>query len=104
MLDIHTLVGDDVDPAARSSRPRHSWQWRRPVRQEGPSAVAADGAQQKRIYAGLSQSFFAQWDADGMPTHDVDGIDTSPTGCKGCNVKLGSSNAALVIVNSYWIS
>ena len=37
-------------------------------------------------------------------THDVEGIDTSPTGCKGCNVKLGSSNAALVIVNSYWIS
>jgi hypothetical protein len=39
-----------------------------------------------------------------IATTDVDGIDTSPFGCDGCNVNLGSSNAALVIVNSYWIT
>ena len=39
-----------------------------------------------------------------IATHDVDGIDTSPAGCDGCNVNLGSSNAALVIINSYWIT
>ena len=38
-----------------------------------------------------------------IATTDVDGIDTSPAGCDGCNVRLGSNNAALVIVNSYWL-
>ena len=39
-----------------------------------------------------------------IATTDIDGVDTSPAGCNGCNVRLGSNNAALVIVNSYWIS
>ena len=39
-----------------------------------------------------------------IATTDVDGVDTSPSGCDGCNVRLGSNNAALVAVNSYWLS
>ena len=39
-----------------------------------------------------------------IATHDVEGVDTSPAGCSGCNVILGSRNAPLVIVNSYWIT
>ena len=32
--------------------------------------------------------------------NDVDGVNTTKSGCNGCNVKLGSWNAAVVVENS----
>jgi hypothetical protein len=35
--------------------------------------------------------------------NDVDGVNTTKAGCDGCNVRLGSRNAAIVIENSFWV-
>eukprot|EP01045_Picozoa_sp_COSAG04_P005862 COSAG04_NODE_278_length_18351_cov_17.582676_12_plen_321_part_00 len=34
---------------------------------------------------------------------NVDKVDASAAGCDGCNVRLGSMNAAMVIENSFWL-
>ena len=50
-------------------------------------------------------------DSAGIRCHNVgvsagvnsDKVDTSPDGCDGCNVVLGSNNAAMVVENSFWL-
>ena len=60
---------------------------------------------QHRLVVQVHTSAVVQFESVSfIATTDVDGVDTSPAGCAGCNVRLGSSNAALVIVNSYWIT
>jgi hypothetical protein len=42
--------------------------------------------------------------ATTVPVGTVDDVNTSVAGCNGCNVVLGSENAALIVENSFWIS
>ena len=39
-----------------------------------------------------------------VPAGTIDDVNTSVAGCNGCNVVLGSENAALIVENSFWLS
>lgn len=42
--------------------------------------------------------------ATTVPANTIDDVNTSVAGCSGCNVVLGSQNAALIVENSFWLS
>ena len=42
--------------------------------------------------------------ATTVPANTIDDVNTSVAGCNGCNVVLGSQNAALIVENSFWLS
>ena len=42
--------------------------------------------------------------ATTVPAGTIDDVNTSLAGCNGCNVVLGSENAALIVENSFWLS